>query len=95
MTHPQNQSDKVGEGNSPTPVVVRGSGGEPVRMEAVSIGPRLATVRRPGGEGVTVRLSYENVYEYEPAQYKKLVNAFTSGDGITLERLWRTTPTLG
>jgi hypothetical protein len=79
----------------PTPVVIRAYGGEPVVMEAVSVGPRFATVRRPEGGETTVRLSYESVYEFEPSQYGKLVKAFTRGDRETLERLWRVTPTIG
>jgi hypothetical protein len=76
----------------PTPVVVRGYQGEPVRMEAVTLGPRFATVRRPGGGSVTARFSYDIVYEFELSQYRRLVNAFTSGDGQALERLWKVTP---
>jgi hypothetical protein len=77
---------------SPTPVVVRGAEGEPVRMEALSIGPRFVTVRRPGGDGTTVRLSYDIVYTYEPSYFRRLVKAFTRYDRETLEHLWQVTP---
>lgn len=95
MLTPDFDLGKRKEASPPTPVVVRAYQGEPVQMEAVRIDPQYVTVRRPGGGGNTVRFSYEVVYKFEPTHYSKLVDAFTSGDMETLERLWRLTPTFG
>jgi hypothetical protein len=95
MLASQKEMGKGGERFSPTPVLVRAAEGEPVRMEAVGIGPHYVTVRRPGGGETTVRFPYDIVYTFDDARYQQLVNAFTRGDRETLDRLWRVTPTLG
>jgi hypothetical protein len=89
MITPKKELGNIKGGLSPNLVIVRGFAGEPVPMEAVRIGPRSVTVRRPGGNDMTVRFSYEDVYCFVQEQYAKLVKAFTSDDRETLDRLWR------
>jgi hypothetical protein len=78
-------------GLCPFPVIVRAYEDEPVKLDAVGLGPGFFIVRAPG-RTAELQLPSKDVYAYDGERYEQLVNAFTRRDGMTLSSLWYVTP---